>query len=85
MRAFHLILFDGHSPVPRRVDFEAEGPDHAFQIARNETDGVEVELWEGATLLAHLTKAGESLWKLDRCRGGKAAVGDRGPVLTAEL
>ena len=85
MRAFHLILFDGRSPAARRVDFEAEGPDHAFQIARNETEGIEVELWEGDTLLARLTKAGESLWKLDRCRGGKAAVADRGPVLTAGL
>lgn len=85
MRAFYLILSDGHSPMPRRVDFEAEGPDHAFQIARNETEGIEVELWEGETLLARLTKAGDSLWKIDRCRGGKEAVPARDPVLTAEL
>lgn len=66
MRAFHLILFDRPSVEPRRIDFEAEGPDHAFQIARNETDGVEVELWEGSELLAALTKSGDNLWKFNR-------------------
>jgi len=85
MRAFHLILRDRPSVTPRRIDFEADGPDHAFQIARNETDGVEVELWEGSELLASLTKAGDSLWKIDRRRGIRAAAPNRSPVLTAEL
>ena len=43
MRPFHIILQDATETHPRRVDFRAEGPDHAFQIARNEADGVHVE------------------------------------------
>ena len=64
MRPFHIILQDGIDSQPRRVDFYAESPDHAFQIARNEADGVNVELWEGAKLLARMTKSGANMWKL---------------------
>jgi len=39
-------------PSPNRgVDFKAESPDHAFQVARNEEEGIYVELWEGAICL----------------------------------
>ena len=64
MRKFHLILLDGTSSEPRRIDFYAEGPDHAFQVARNETDGTHVELWDGETLLACMTKSAVNMWKL---------------------
>ncbi|MFC3785059.1 hypothetical protein GGR90_003808 [Sphingopyxis italica] len=64
MRPFHMILQDAAGTRLRRVDFHAEGPDHAFQIARNESDGVHVELWQGATLLARMTKSGANIWKL---------------------
>ena len=64
MRAFHMILLDDGATVPRRVDFFAESPDHAFQIARNETDGVDIELWDNDSLLARITKSGANLWKL---------------------
>lgn len=64
MRAFHLILLDDEAGPPRRVDFRAEGPDHAFQVARNETDGIHVELWEGEALLARMTKTAANVWKL---------------------
>jgi len=64
MRAFHLMLLDTASSEPRRIDFEAESPDHAFQVARNETDGVHVELWEGGALLARMTKTTANVWKL---------------------
>lgn len=64
MRAFHLIISDADTDQPRRIDFHAESPDHAFQIARNETDGIHVTLWEGETILAQMTKATSSLWKL---------------------
>lgn len=67
MRAFHLILTDDCSDEPRRIDFFAEGPDHAFQIARNEADGIRVELWEQTKLLALMTKSG-NLWKLHATR-----------------
>ncbi|MBO9695012.1 MAG: hypothetical protein J7499_02325 [Sphingopyxis sp.] len=64
MRVFHLMLLDDESSPPRRVDFRAEGPDHAFQVARNETDGIHVELWEGESLLARMTKTAANVWKL---------------------
>ena len=64
MRPFHMILQDVAGTELRRIDFYAEGPDHAFQIARNESDGVHVELWQGATLLARMTKSGANIWKL---------------------
>lgn len=61
MRAFHLLIDDTET---RRIDFHAEGPDHAFQIARNENDGVNVTLWEGERLLARMTKTEANVWKL---------------------
>lgn len=64
MRPFHMILQDADGAELRRIDFHAEGPDHAFQIARNEGDGVQVELWQGSTLLARMTKSGANIWKL---------------------
>lgn len=64
MRPFHMILQNDAGAEPRRIDFHAEGPDHAFQIARNEEDGVHVELWEDTTLLARMTKSGANMWKL---------------------
>lgn len=64
MRPFHMIMRDSSDTEPRRLDFHAEGPDHAFQIARNEAVGVHVELWEGSTLLARMTKSGAHMWKL---------------------
>lgn len=67
MRRFHLILLDDASSEPRRVDFHAESPDHAFQVARNETDGTHVELWDGTTLLARMTKSTANMWKLLPC------------------
>lgn len=64
MRPFHLIMQGADAPEPRRVDFEAESPDHAFQVARNETDGTQVELWEGSKLLARMTKGDANIWQL---------------------
>lgn len=64
MRAFHIMIFADASAQPRRVDFHAESPDHAFQIARNENDGVHVELWEDGRRLASMTKSGSGIWKL---------------------
>jgi hypothetical protein len=61
MRAFHLLIDEVE---PRRIDFRAEGPDHAFQIARNESHGVNVTLWEGERLLARMTKTEANVWKL---------------------
>ena len=64
MRSFHLIISDAEMTEPRRIDFHAEGPDHAFQIARNEERGVDVALWEGPHLLARMTKTEANVWKL---------------------
>lgn len=72
MRAYHLMIV---SPAaqPRRVNFHAESPDHAFQVARNEEDGIEVELWEGDRLLARMTKSGANIWKLGGSNRGYAS------------
>lgn len=91
MCPFHLILFDAAKAVPRRVDFEATSPDHAFQIARNESDGVYVELWEGSALLARMTKSGANIWQLlpldadgpDACAETRARVTSRTGALQA--
>ncbi len=64
MRPYHLILSGAGASEPRRVDFTAESPDHAFQIARGEEEGTHVELWEGSTLLARMTKDGADIWQL---------------------
>ncbi len=64
MRPYHLIISGAGASEARRVDFTAESPDHAFQIARNEEDGVHVELWEGAKLLARMTKGDANIWQL---------------------
>ena len=64
MRSFHMMMLDDQSNAPRRVEFQAESPDHAFQVARNEIDGVHVELWEGEALLARMTKTADNVWKL---------------------
>ncbi len=64
MRSFHMMMLDDQSIAPRRVEFQAESPDHAFQVARNEIDGVHVELWEGEALLARMTKTADNVWKL---------------------
>ena len=64
MRAFHLMMVDPESSITRRIDFRAESPDHAFQVARTEADGIHVELWEGRALLARMTKTSADVWKL---------------------
>jgi hypothetical protein len=68
MREFYLIIDDVGLPQPRRIDFRAEGPDHAFQIARNEVQGVNVALWEGEQLLARMTKTEANIWELHPLR-----------------
>ncbi|WP_145923551.1 hypothetical protein [Sphingopyxis macrogoltabida] len=79
VRPFHLILSGASVPEPRRVDFVAESPDHASQVARNEEEGIHVELWEGATLLARMTKGEADVWQLLPVRPGNVvtmAAGD---------
>lgn len=63
MRRFYIIT-QNESGDPRRIDFHAESPDHAFQIARNEEEGIHIELWQDETLLARMTKSGANIWKL---------------------
>lgn len=71
MPAFHMLLHCPSRRYARRIDFHAEGPDHAFQIARNEADGTEVELWEGDKLLVRMAKTIGNVWEIlpsDRAR-----------------
>lgn len=81
MRAFYIIVHPREPAAPRRIDFHAESPDHAFQVARNESDGVMVELWEEGRLLAHMTKSGANIWKLHGAPEDKARpVGEKLPA-----
>ena len=73
MHPYYLILKDVDSSEARRVDFRAASPDHAFQIARNEQSGVFVELWDGASLLARMTKSNENMWQLLPVEGERPA------------
>ena len=82
MPAFHLILHDEASAVPRRLDFVAAGPEQAFQFARNETPGIAVELWRANTLITRMTKAADNLWLL---HGSEQAASDRGTAPTRRL
>ncbi len=63
MRTYHLLLLDNASGSPRRIEFRADSPDQAFQVARNERDGIHVELWESDRLLVRMSKDG-AVWKL---------------------
>lgn len=83
MRTFHMILLADAASDPRRVEFEAEGPDHAFQVARNEEDGIQVELWEGDKLLARMTKSGANIWRLDGSVGETSAACKARPISPA--
>jgi len=71
--SYHLILKDAESSAARRVDFRAASPDHAFQIARNEATGIYVELWDGSSLLARMTKSADNMWQLHPVEGGQPA------------
>ncbi len=64
MPAYHMLLHCPSRRDARRIDFHAEGPDHAFQIARNEADGTEVELWEGNKLLVRMAKTVSNVWQI---------------------
>ncbi|MBE1527946.1 hypothetical protein GGC65_002402 [Sphingopyxis sp. OAS728] len=64
MPAFHMLLHCPSRRDARRIDFHAEGPDHAFQIARNEADGTGVELWEGDKLLVRMAKTIGNVWEI---------------------
>lgn len=71
MGAYHMIV-SNPSTGARRVDFHAETAEQAFLMARNEKDGVEVELWEGERCLACMTKTIANVWRL-----GKPGSADR--------
>jgi hypothetical protein len=66
VQKYHLVV-EGDSDR-RSIDFQAETPDYALNIAEREADGTRAELWQGETLLARMTKAAPNLWKLHRCR-----------------
>lgn len=64
MRHFHLLLLTDDGEEPRRLDFQADDPYHAFQSALNERSRCEVELWDGEKLLVRMSKTEANLWKL---------------------
>lgn len=54
----------------RKIQFHAETPDYALCLAGHEADGTRAELWQGATLLARMTKTASNLWELHPCHEG---------------
>ncbi|HEY0597690.1 hypothetical protein [Sphingopyxis sp.] len=64
MRSFHILLEDEASDEPRRIDFQAESPDFALQIAQGQAEGRSIELWEGAMRLGTFCKSAPHLWRL---------------------
>jgi len=64
MRSFYILLEDESSGEPRRIDFDAESPDFALQIAQGQATGLSMELWEGSAKLGTLSKSAPHLWRL---------------------
>ncbi|HET6525730.1 hypothetical protein [Sphingopyxis sp.] len=64
MRSFHILLEGEPSGEPTRIDFEAENPDFALQIAQGQAAGRSIELWEGAMRLGTFCKSAPHLWRL---------------------
>ncbi|MDK2761199.1 MAG: hypothetical protein KYX64_07545 [Sphingopyxis sp.] len=64
MRSFHIMIEDESSDEPTRIDFQAESPDFALQIAQGQAAGRSVELWEGAMQLGSFCKTAPHLWRL---------------------
>ena len=83
MPAYCLMVSDAEARAAKRVDFIAESPDQAFQVARNVTDGTHCELWEGGKLLARMTKTGGELWQLHATTPQDAESAKGRPALAA--
>lgn len=64
MRSFYLLLEDDSPGGTKRIDFEAESPDFALQIAQGRAAGRNMELWEGTMRLGTLSKSAPQLWRL---------------------
>lgn len=64
MHLFHLLLHEGDTRAPRRVEFRAADAYQAFQFALNERSSAEVELWDGEQLIVRMSKTEANLWKL---------------------
>jgi hypothetical protein len=64
MRSFHILLEDESFGEPERIDFQAESPDYALQIAQGRAAGRSIELWEGAMRLGTFCKTAPHLWRL---------------------
>lgn len=69
MPSYHLVLQSDDTPEPRRLDFQADGIDQAFQVARNRAQESGVELWEGSLCHIRMVNDGSHLWRL---LGGRA-------------
>lgn len=64
MRSFYILLEDESSGEPRRIDFNAESPDFALQVAQGQAAGRNIELWEGVMRLGTFRKTAPHLWRL---------------------
>ncbi len=64
MRSFYILLEDESSGEPARIDFEAESPDFALQVAQGQATGRRMELWEGSMRLGTFSQSAPHLWRL---------------------
>lgn len=85
MRTYHLLLADGDGPPARQIPFVAESPDFALVVAAQEQAGIRAELWDGARLLARLTKAAPDLWLLHPCSSGPSRTGEPAPGCGSDI
>jgi len=65
MRSFTLTLIDAGTTEPKRIDFRAYAPDHAFHILEREAVGQSAILWEGETRLATLRRTRAGGWQIN--------------------
>lgn len=65
MHTYTLVLNRKPPAPPERIDFDADDPARAFQIAQLEGKNRPVEVWEGDRRLGILTPMGGELWQID--------------------
>jgi hypothetical protein len=64
MRSFTLTLIEGGTSDPKRIDFRAYDPVHAFDILETEAVGQTAILWEGEKRLATMKRSSAGAWRL---------------------
>lgn len=75
MRRFILLIKPSDTSPCRRLEFGASDRDHALYLAESHGGDADLELWEGETLLAEMSRASRGLWVLGGNRNFSASIG----------